>query len=410
MLNRKDIAELLEKTNKLLKGQIVLKKASLEAAQLNSSLANRPALHYSSSDNPRTVQLMNLSSTPVVDSKALSEVKEFKDLHDLTNKLTTRQAQASGLPTPTNSKEIEQEKSFLANLVAKKGKNEVETAKIQNLVKDKLKAIREKNSFDINTVQSVYGQNLLHLAVLNNDEKMVQLLLKHGMKLESCTKEDESRLSPLLIALYYYIADKIDEDNNILFFLIGKGLDVNALSLHGQTLLHYLVYLNAKADQCRVLLSLPNEFLLDTPNKEGNTAVHFASDFRRKELLEVLLQNGASPSKVNNKGETPLMKAESTLAKDCMELLENALKTQKRNQLEKEESNSPKDSEYKIRLEMQHSDSDKPIVLEKQFSDDDAELNSMIFSPHKSTGTATEFKENANKKNKPKGNNTNKPT
>lgn len=60
-------------------------------------------------------------------------------------------------------------------------------------------------------------------------------------------------------------------------------------------------------NRCRELASWldVNHNLIDTPYHDGNTLLHYASDYNSK-CIELLLENGANPKVVNDKGETPL--------------------------------------------------------------------------------------------------------
>jgi ankyrin repeat protein len=100
--------------------------------------------------------------------------------------------------------------------------------------------------------------------------------------------------------------------------------------------LRYRVYLSStsKETQNSLLKAIENRdelalerfisrkvFKIDDPIRDGDTPLFIASQYGYKNIVEVLVENGADVNKMNNDGKTPLMVASENGNKDVVEVL-----------------------------------------------------------------------------------------
>ena len=155
------------------------------------------------------------------------------------------------------------------------------------------------------------AQSPLHLAVINDSEEMVKLLLSE-VKDISCVCKDAKGLAPVHYASSVSVL-KVLTDHNI------KNRDL--LDSNGNTPLH--TFINSKYyPLAEFLLSI--DAIVDVKNSDGNTPMHLACDVepltlptsnrKRKPIpmhfdlptVEELLSRVSSLSVQNNDGDTPL--------------------------------------------------------------------------------------------------------
>lgn len=161
-----------------------------------------------------------------------------------------------------------------------------------------LSSLKNQNS-TILKCKDNHGRNLLYLACLANDLKLIQLLLEFGASEKDFLVEDEAGLSPILILLHHF---KETSDSSILCYLFtNKILKINARYVNDATLLHFAAF-NDNNDLCQLLLLL--EANVDENDADENTPLHYAAMQDSAEVAEALLSSNAQ-QKTNKKAETP---------------------------------------------------------------------------------------------------------
>jgi ankyrin repeat protein len=142
---------------------------------------------------------------------------------------------------------------------------------------------------------NVFIPNELYNACNNNDEENVIRLIKQG---HDINLPDE--YMPLLILVTK------NKNLTILRILINNGIDIDSKDKYGLTALHYASLINN--------LDIMNELLLfgasvDIKDSGGNTALIFASKNGYENIIKLLLNYGANVNASNNIGETVLINA-----------------------------------------------------------------------------------------------------
>ena len=116
-------------------------------------------------------------------------------------------------------------------------------------------------------------------------EETVEYMLRHARKIDVNPRTPPVEPPPLLLAAWRSFP-RIAED------LIQRGAEVNAINGY-----------------------------------DGNTALHYAAMKGSRELVELLLANGADPTVKNKAGLTPADEAEKAGNKDIADILREAMKT-----------------------------------------------------------------------------------
>merc|ERR1719221_1992540 len=96
----------------------------------------------------------------------------------------------------------------------------------------------------------------------------------------------------------------------------GRPLDVQ--DSKGITALGYAIGANRIAVVKLLLDNRANPFAVDA---SGNSGLHYAAGYGRKELLEYLLKVGTSVTQTNSQGQTPLAVATQNKQADTMAVL-----------------------------------------------------------------------------------------
>merc|ERR1712187_77592 len=99
---------------------------------------------------------------------------------------------------------------------------------------------------------------------------------------------------------------------------ISKGQPLDAQDHKGITPLGYAIGANRIAVVKLLLDNRANAYAVDST---GNSGLHYAAGYGRKELLEYLMKTGMPVSLFNSKGQTPLAVATMNRHASCMELL-----------------------------------------------------------------------------------------
>ena len=152
---------------------------------------------------------------------------------------------------------------------------------------------------DINQTNN-YGSTCLHEAARKGKVDIVELLINHGADINI---EDKDGYTPLLLALLessffvkerflhpliYQYLDSIQETRILCInLLIKKGAEVN-IEIHDVT---PFCYIGKYHDDL------------------GSSALHHAVIMADIPLIELLIEKGADLNTLNNKGQTPLIKA-----------------------------------------------------------------------------------------------------
>ncbi len=152
--------------------------------------------------------------------------------------------------------------------------------------------------------QDQQGRTALHLAALNNNPTLIELLLRQaddtGKIKVDINSADTDGVTPL-----HFAAKTSVQCLNILLALVDSDAkilaDVNHADKDGRTPLHCAIF----NEECVTQL-LKHVVTIDTADLLGNTAVHCAAN---KPSLKILLQHGAKSDMPNNEGITPLMYA-----------------------------------------------------------------------------------------------------
>lgn len=108
--------------------------------------------------------------------------------------------------------------------------------------------------------------------------------------------------------------------NEVVEFLISKGVEVDIRNKYGKTPLHVAAYAG-KVEVAELLLSKGAD--INARDKHGQTSLHKAvvAYENRKEAVELLLNNGADASIKDNDSKTPLDIAEEEGYEEIAELL-----------------------------------------------------------------------------------------
>ena len=108
---------------------------------------------------------------------------------------------------------------------------------------------------------------------------------------------------------------------NVIELLLEKGADHALADRNGQTPLH-LAAMWGRKDVVQLLLNAGADH--NKANDLGYTPLHFAAPNEHKDVVELLLNAGAEPNKADILGETPLHDAARWGRKDVVQILLNA--------------------------------------------------------------------------------------
>jgi len=131
-------------------------------------------------------------------------------------------------------------------------------------------------------------------AALEADWSVVFELLSQGIKPTRPDREGRT-------ALHYAAADGLTQ---MAALLLKHGADSAAKDLHNITPLHFAVKAYAPAIAKMLIIEGAE---VDAPDHEGSTPLHYAAaeSFGRTEMIRILLQRGANPTRPNRCGQTP---------------------------------------------------------------------------------------------------------
>ncbi len=155
--------------------------------------------------------------------------------------------------------------------------------------------------------------SLLHIAVQQNDQEAVKMLLEHKANVNILNKEKQSPLEyaktneirRILLnhgsypneRLYLHIS-LITQNNEFFNDLLQANANVNVENAKGRTPLFY----SNNSDQIELLTKRKAD--VNHQDMDGNTALHIFSANGNTEIVNKLLELGADAKLANKKGET----------------------------------------------------------------------------------------------------------
>ncbi|VUC27773.1 unnamed protein product [Clonostachys rosea] len=148
----------------------------------------------------------------------------------------------------------------------------------------------------------------LHCACISGQKEIVNLLLASGADLEA--KQGDGR-TPLGEACYWENLDVMNE-------LLSRGAKVDVVDEDNQSLLNLAVG-DRNIDIVKRLLKEEHLDLNNRDNYNGWTALHRAAYWGEEEIVDMLLEKGASTSIQDNDGWTPLYTAACGIEGTAME-------------------------------------------------------------------------------------------
>ncbi|MDP0589962.1 MAG: ankyrin repeat domain-containing protein [Candidatus Endonucleobacter bathymodioli] len=161
--------------------------------------------------------------------------------------------------------------------------------------------------------ESLFGYNPLSIAIMNESNDSVKVLINNGA---NPNYRHTNGNMPLHIAAQI-AADRVDRKRiidrkivDIFEILISEGVNVNCQNRYGLTTLMTLVkkphYLDGNNDTIKLIISmlLSNGADINMMNKKGNTALHYATKNGNSDLVALLLDYGAKRDIKNRDGLT----------------------------------------------------------------------------------------------------------
>ncbi len=174
------------------------------------------------------------------------------------------------------------------------------------------------------------GYNALHSAVATNHRNIIERLLQRGMSPQAVTNSGQSILYLAIdygyIELAEWLIERLDletlnrGDNmgvtpflnaawngqlNICKLLMEKQIDSRGTTVDKKnTALHMALY-RGHFDVAEWLISIFDKEQLNQANHAGVTPLHIAAIWNQEKLCKLLIERGANPEPVTNRGNTP---------------------------------------------------------------------------------------------------------
>jgi ankyrin repeat protein len=173
-----------------------------------------------------------------------------------------------------------------------------------------VRKIIDRNLNQINKTSNGYSP--LHVAALNGDLEMLELLTSHGADLNIRSSNSEG-WGPLHIA-----ADQ--KKIEIARLLIAQGADLNLQSSKKGWTPLYLAVVNGNYQMAQFLIEKGSE--VNLPSRQTLwTPLHEAVLRRRKDLVELLLNANANPRSKSKSLMSPIDLAKKNKQKEILDLL-----------------------------------------------------------------------------------------
>ena len=149
---------------------------------------------------------------------------------------------------------------------------------------------------DVN-IRNMEGKTPLYVSIQEKRTDLIPLLLSYGSEIFAA---DNSGITPFDLAL---MDDSLSNSGNVFNRLVTTET-VTQRDSAGNTMLHIAVGNNGSPRHIGIILD--NKVLIDTRNREGDTALHIAVRMNQKENGEYLIARGANIFTVNSAGISPL--------------------------------------------------------------------------------------------------------
>ncbi|RDD41571.1 Transient receptor potential cation channel subfamily A member 1 [Trichoplax sp. H2] len=148
-----------------------------------------------------------------------------------------------------------------------------------------------QHKMPIDTVDST-GRTAMHGAVIGKNVEMIDFLHAKGLYLDSICQHG---LTPLLTAVKKGFADITNK-------LLELGANIKVLDKNQQTCLHYAIQ-HEDSSILQLLLKNGAKQLINCHDDEGNTPLLTSVHSKNSRAIEILLNNGANLAIVNNNGD-----------------------------------------------------------------------------------------------------------
>jgi ankyrin repeat protein len=168
-----------------------------------------------------------------------------------------------------------------------------------------------KEGADINHTDNL-GNTALHLSIMFDEDQIALLLVENGADLSIQTKYgDVSTIG--FTPLMWAVKNCNVETARI---LLEAGADVNVQSQNGYT---PLILATKQSKMTQLLIEKGADVRMAT--KFGDTALHKAAYYGQRDIIELLINNGADIEVQNNKNLTPKQVAEQAHNENVLDLL-----------------------------------------------------------------------------------------
>jgi ankyrin repeat protein len=151
---------------------------------------------------------------------------------------------------------------------------------------------------DVNAPEAFYNRTALHGAAWFNHHEIVQMLIENGADLNPHSTWADGE-TPLHFAARNGSAEAIQ-------VLIDADADLDVQTEVGGTPLINMLRKVARYNPEIISLLLTGGANPNLQDVDGNTALHYASNYRRAEAISILIEHGAALDLVNNNSETAL--------------------------------------------------------------------------------------------------------
>lgn len=161
---------------------------------------------------------------------------------------------------------------------------------------------------DIINSKEEYEYTPLHWAAQKGDKAIVKLLISNGADIHAINSAGSI---PLHRAVMH-------SDREMAQILIQAGSCVNLQDFKDYTSLHWATLRGCSRAGDTLILLIDNGVDIDRVTIEGDTALHFAATYNRQDMVQILLQAGANNNIKNNKNETATDVAKTQEIKDLI--------------------------------------------------------------------------------------------